>query len=68
MTHVRHRDDFIRPPVIPLCQKQGLNLIFMDDNACPHLAHIVLQEHRIARFDGLARSPELNTTYMLGTS
>ncbi|UYV83242.1 hypothetical protein LAZ67_23000264, partial [Cordylochernes scorpioides] len=63
LTAQRYRDEILEPYLRPYRDQIGHNLIFMDDNACPHRARLVneyLQSENIRRMDWPARSPDLN--------
>ena len=63
LTAVRYRDDILDPIVRPYAGAIGPQFILMDDNACPHRAHLVdqyLDNESIERMEWPSRSPDLN--------
>jgi Transposase and inactivated derivatives len=62
-TALQYMNDILRPIVLPYQQNIGEAFVFMDDNSCPHRAHVVndfLQDNDIARLEWPACSPDMN--------
>ena len=56
-------NDILRPIVLPYRQNIGEAFVFMDNNSCPHCAHVVndfLQDNDIARLEWPVCSPDMN--------
>ncbi|GFT22176.1 transposable element Tcb2 transposase [Trichonephila clavipes] len=63
LTARRHRDDILRPIVVPYPAAIGDDFILMDDNCRPHRANLLedfLFEEGIARREWPAYSPDVN--------
>lgn len=63
MAGQRYIDQVINPHLLPFIQRNGGRLTFMDDNARPHRARVVinrLQQAGIQTMEWPARSPDLN--------
>ena len=63
MTRVKYKDEAITLVVTPLAHQQCPTFIFMEDNARPHLPHVVtaaLQDNVFTCMDWPALSPEYN--------
>jgi transposase len=63
LTARRYIDEILKPQVIPRANVIGQNFIFMQDNARPHIAHIVtdyLDDQNIRKMYWPACSPDMN--------
>ncbi|GBN43588.1 hypothetical protein AVEN_21159-1 [Araneus ventricosus] len=63
VTAVRYRDEILHPLVRPSISTMGTETIFMDDNARPHRAQLVLsslESNTIPQMAWPARSSDLN--------
>ena len=63
MTGQRYRGEVLEPYVRVFRGAHGADIVFMDDNACPHRTTLVddfLESEGIERIPWAAKSPDLN--------